>query len=421
MFARGGMGTPLLAGLRRGRRGDIARAISIVENDPGSARDMVAEIFARTGWATTIGITGPAGAGKSTLIDRASVELRRLGANPAVLAVDPTSHVTGGAILGDRVRMTESTDSGTYIRSVASRGAAGAVSRSVRGISRVLEYAGFDPIIVESVGAGQTEVGISAVADITVVVFSPQTGDSIQAVKAGLTEIGDIYVVNKGDLDGASQLYDALLDHVASSLGGTKGGDQETEDRTTSGTAKRGKAGPAPGANHKAGDKSEINKWTRTRIGNRYKMAYSIRNRVEGSPVKMAYSIRNRVEGSPVKMAYSIRNRVEGSLGPNGRKSDPAVVMVSAKKGKGTSGLAKTLFEMMDVGDKDVGEGKRLEVELRDIILNMQRERLDRMLDPTTNRSYAAYLRKVRAREIDPHEAARRFTARMGRGAGGRP
>ena len=308
---------------------------------------MVAEIFARTGRATVIGITGPAGAGKSTLIDRASVEMRRLGANPAVLAVDPTSHVTGGAILGDRVRMTESTDSGTYIRSVASRGAAGAVSRSVRGIARVLEYAGFDPIIVESVGAGQTEVGISAVADITVVVFSPQTGDSIQAVKAGLTEIGDLYVVNKGDIDGAAQLYDALLDHVASSPGGGHG---------ARGRGNGGEAGEGDG---------------------------------------------------------------------KGMGGDPAVVMVSAKRGRGTAGLAKTLLGMMrglGGGDREEAEGRRLEAEVRDIVLNMQRERLERMLDPSTNRSYAAYLRRVRAREIDPHEAARRLSARIGRGAaqGGR-
>ena len=114
-----------------------------------------------------------------------------------MLAIDPTSHVTGGAILGDRVRMTESTDSGTYIRSIASRGATGAVSHSLRNSIRILEYAGFNPIIIESVGAGQTEVEISNIADITVVVFNPNTGDSIQTIKAGLTEIGDIYVVNK--------------------------------------------------------------------------------------------------------------------------------------------------------------------------------------------------------------------------------
>ena len=133
---------------------------------------------------------------------------------PAVLAIDPTSHISGGAILGDRVRMTESTDSGTYIRSIASRGATGAVSRSIRNSIRVLEYAGFDPIIIESVGAGQTEIEISNIADITIVMFNPHTGDSIQTIKAGITEIGDIYIVNKSDLDGASQLFQSVQDFI---------------------------------------------------------------------------------------------------------------------------------------------------------------------------------------------------------------
>ena len=133
---------------------------------------------------------------------------------PAVLAIDPTSHVSGGAILGDRVRMIESTDSGTYIRSIASRGATGAVSRSIRNSIRVLEYAGFDPIIIESVGAGQTEIEISNIADIIVVVFNPHTGDSIQTIKAGITEIGDIYLVHKSDLEGASQLFQSVQDFI---------------------------------------------------------------------------------------------------------------------------------------------------------------------------------------------------------------
>ena len=126
------------------------------------------------------------------------------------------SHITGGAILGDRVRMSESTDSGTYIRSIASRGATGAIAHSIRNSLRVLEYARFNPIIIESVGAGQTEIDISKVSDITVVAFNPHTGDSIQTIKAGITEIGDIYLVNKSDLDGATQLYQALVDFVGS-------------------------------------------------------------------------------------------------------------------------------------------------------------------------------------------------------------
>ena len=204
----------LLPDLKKAKRGAIAKAISIMENDPTEARKLVKKIYKSSGKASVIGITGPAGAGKSSLINKLSMELKKLKLKPAVLAVDPTSHVTGGAILGDRVRMSESTDTGTYIRSIASRGATGAIAHSVRNSLRVLEYAGFNPIIIESVGAGQTEVDISKIADITVVTFNPHTGDSIQTIKAGITEIGDIYLVNKSDLDGATQLFQALQDFI---------------------------------------------------------------------------------------------------------------------------------------------------------------------------------------------------------------
>ena len=203
--------------LKKGKRGAIAKAISLIENDPKAARTLIKKIFKSSGKAMTIGITGPAGAGKSSLINKTVMHLKKLGTKPAVLAIDPTSHVTGGAILGDRVRMTESTDSGTYIRSIASRGATGAVSNSLRNSIRILEYAGFDPIIIESVGAGQTEIEIAKIADITVVVFNPHTGDSIQTIKAGLTEIGDIYIVNKSDLSGASQLFQAVQSYIGDS------------------------------------------------------------------------------------------------------------------------------------------------------------------------------------------------------------
>ena len=204
----------LSSDLKKAKRGAIAKAISIIENDEKESRKLIKKIFKTSGKSTVIGITGPAGAGKSSLIDKTSIQLKKLGMKPAVLAIDPTSHVSGGAILGDRVRMTESTDSGTYIRSIASRGAVGAVSRSIRNSVRVLEYAGFNPIIIESVGAGQTEIEISNIADITVVVFNPYTGDSIQTIKAGITEIGDIYIVHKSDLDGASQLFQSVQDFI---------------------------------------------------------------------------------------------------------------------------------------------------------------------------------------------------------------
>ena len=206
----------MLSDLKKAKRGAIANAISIMENDPKEARKLIKKIYKTSGKAIVIGITGSAGVGKSSLINKLSIELRKLKLKPAVLAIDPTSHVTGGAILGDRVRMSESTDSGTYIRSIASRGATGAIAHSIRNSLRVLEYAGFNPIIIESVGAGQTEIDISRVSDITVVAFNPHTGDSIQTIKAGITEIGDIYLVNKSDLDGATQLYQALVDFVGS-------------------------------------------------------------------------------------------------------------------------------------------------------------------------------------------------------------
>jgi LAO/AO transport system kinase len=207
----------IVSELKHGKRRAIAKAISIIENDDKTAKVLIKKIFKNSGKSITIGITGPAGAGKSTLIDKSVLELKKLGYKAAVLAIDPTSHLTGGAILGDRVRMSDSTDSGTYIRSMASRGATGAISSSLRNSIRVLEYAGFDVIIIESVGAGQTEIDISKIADITVVVFNPNTGDSIQTIKAGLTEIGDIYLINKSDLAGANQLFNAVRDFIGMS------------------------------------------------------------------------------------------------------------------------------------------------------------------------------------------------------------
>ena len=207
----------IVAKIKKGNRRAIARAISIVENNEKEAKSIIKKIFKTSGKAMKIGITGPAGAGKSTLINRTSMELNKLGYKTAVLAIDPTSHITGGAILGDRIRMTESTDSGTYIRSMASRGSTGAISTSLRNSIRILEYAGFNPIIIESVGAGQTEVDIEKVVDITVVVFNPNTGDNIQTIKAGLTEIGDVYLINKSDLPGSNQLFDSVRDFIGMS------------------------------------------------------------------------------------------------------------------------------------------------------------------------------------------------------------
>jgi len=298
----------LLSDLKKGKRGAIAKAITIVENNQPEAKNLLKTIFKETGKSMVIGITGPAGAGKSSLINKTSVAMKKLHTKPAVLAVDPTSHVTGGAILGDRVRMSESTDSGTYIRSIASRGATGAVSRSLRNSIRILEYAGFNPIIIESVGAGQTEVEISNIADITVVVFNPNTGDSIQTIKAGLTEIGDIYLVNKSDLDGTNQLFDAVRDFIGAS------------------------------------------------------------------------------------------------------ERNPIILKTSVKKNTGISEFAKTLKDMMASKKKSKPEKdkERLETELKDIVLNNIKEKMDEMLD--SDKTFSKYLKKLLSKDIDPYEAADKIT-----------
>ena len=206
---------PIVKGLLAGERRALARAISIVDNDEPESREIIKQIFSKTGNIRTVGFTGPGGAGKSSLVGKLIPECQALGYKVAVLAVDPTSPITGGAILGDRVRMQGNLgNQKVFMRSMASRGAMGGVSKSLRNAIRILDVAGYNIVLIESVGAGQLEVEISKVADLTVVVFTPHTGDNVQAVKAGLTEIGDIYVVNKADLEGATSLYQTVVDLI---------------------------------------------------------------------------------------------------------------------------------------------------------------------------------------------------------------
>ena len=206
---------PIVKGLLAGERRALARAISIVDNDEPESREIIKQIFSKTGNIKTVGFTGPGGAGKSSLVGKLIPECQALGYKVAVLAVDPTSPITGGAILGDRVRMQGNLGNDkVFMRSMASRGAMGGVSKSLRNAIRILDVAGYNIVLIESVGAGQLEVEISRVVDLTVVVFTPHTGDNVQAVKAGLTEIGDIYVVNKADLEGATSLYLTVLDLI---------------------------------------------------------------------------------------------------------------------------------------------------------------------------------------------------------------
>ncbi len=206
---------PIVKGLLAGERRALARAISIVDNDEPESREIIKQIFSKTGNIRTVGFTGPGGAGKSSLLGKLIPECQALGYKVAVLAVDPTSPITGGAILGDRVRMQGNLHTEkVFMRSMASRGAMGGVSRSLRNAIRILDVAGYNIVLVESVGAGQLEVEISKAVDLTVVVFTPNTGDNVQAVKAGLTEIGDVYIVNKADLEGATSLYQTVIDLI---------------------------------------------------------------------------------------------------------------------------------------------------------------------------------------------------------------
>jgi LAO/AO transport system kinase len=299
----------IVKGLLQGDKRSIARAISIIDNNETDSQAIIQSIFNKTGNAKTIGFTGSAGAGKSTLIGKLIPEFQSLGYMVAILAVDPTSPVSGGAILGDRVRMQRvASDHRVFMRSIASRGSIGGVSKSLRNIIRILDAAGYDLILIESVGAGQAQVEISRVVDLTAVVYTPYAGDNIQNVKAGLTEVGDLCVVNKADLEGAGLLFNSILEFVA-----------DTQKK-------------------------------------------------------------------------------------------PVVLKVSARTGKGMKEIAVTIDKMikeMSPNQKEK-EKKKLEVELRDMVLNMIEEKVSAMLD--RNNKYYDFVDMLVNKKTDPFIAAEELT-----------
>ena len=198
---------PLLTDLAPGRTGALARAISLVENGRPGFEELLAALHPRLGHARRIGITGPPGAGKSTLVRHLVEAWRRHGLTVAVIAVDPTSPFSGGALLGDRIRMeTVALDPGVYIRSMATRGSLGGLATSTREVLDVLDAGGFDRLLIETVGVGQSELAVTGMADSTVLVLVPESGDGIQTLKSGVMEIADLFVVNKADRPGAGQL-----------------------------------------------------------------------------------------------------------------------------------------------------------------------------------------------------------------------
>jgi len=198
--------TELVEGVLAGDRRAVARAISLVEDGAPELPELSAGIYSRTGRAATIGLTGAPGVGKSTLAGELVRAVRARDERIAVLAVDPTSPFTGGALLGDRVRMQEhATDPGVFIRSMATRGHLGGMALAAPEAVRILDAAGHDHVIVETVGVGQAEVDVAAATDTTVVVLAPGAGDAVQMAKAGILEVADVFVVNKGDRDGAGE------------------------------------------------------------------------------------------------------------------------------------------------------------------------------------------------------------------------
>lgn len=210
------MSKDLAARILSGERLALAKSISLIENSAPEAEEILSKIYNYTGSAHVIGITGPAGVGKSCLVNQLTRRFRKLQKTVGVIGVDPNSPFTGGAILGDRIRMQEHFgDAGVFIRSMGTRGNLGGLAKATKDVIKILDASGKDVVLVEAAGAGQSEIEIINYVDTVLVVVMPRQGDEIQALKAGILEIGDIFVVNKADLEGADSMVATLRDMLA--------------------------------------------------------------------------------------------------------------------------------------------------------------------------------------------------------------